>query len=130
LADASLADQFFPALRLIGAKAEHDAWFEESWQALMKNRDRFPQDDNVRNSAAWLAARSMRRLDDAEKEVKEALRLRPNQAAYLDTVAEIWFARGNRPKAIEWSKKAINSEPGASSLREQYHRFGSAPFPK
>jgi hypothetical protein len=130
LADASLADQFFPALRLIGAKAEHDAWFEESWQALMKNRDRFPKDDNVRNSAAWLAARSMKRLDDAEREVKEALRLRPNQAAYLDTVAEIWFARGNRSKAIEWSKKAISSEPGASSLREQYHRFVNAPFPK
>lgn len=130
LADASLADQMFPALRLIGAKAEHDAWFEESWQALMKNRDRFPQDDNVRNSAAWLAARAMKRLDDAEREVNEALRLRPNQGAYLDTVAEIWFARGNRKKAIEWSKKAITSEPAATSLRGQYYRFVQEPFPK
>lgn len=130
MADASLADQFFPALRLIGAKKEHDEWFEESWQALMKNRDRFPLDDNVRNSAAWLAARAMKRLDDAEKESTEALRLRPHQAAYLDTMAEIQFARGNREKAVEWSKKAITSEPGATPLREQYYRFLNEPFPK
>ena len=130
LADASLADQFFPALRMVGARKEHDAWFEESWQALMKNRDRFPQDDNVRNSAAWLAARSMRRLDDAEKESLEALRLRPHQAAYLDTMAEIQFAKGNREKAVEWSKEAITSDPRATPLREQYFRFLNQPFPR
>jgi tetratricopeptide (TPR) repeat protein len=130
LADASLADQFFPALRMIGAKKEHDAWFEESWQALMSNRDRFPLDDNVRNSAAWLAARSMMRLDDAENESNQALRLRPNQAAYLDTMAEIHFAKGNRKKAVEWSQKAISADPRATPLREQYYRFLNAPFPR
>ena len=130
LADASLADQFFPALRMVGAKKEHDAWFEESWQALMKNRDRFPKDDNVRNSAAWLAARSILRLDDAEKESQEALRLRPRQAAYLDTMAEIHFARGDREKAVEWSKKAITSDPRATPLREQYYRFLKDPLPR
>jgi tetratricopeptide (TPR) repeat protein len=130
LADASLADQFFPALRLAGAQKEHDTWFEESWQQLLRIRDRFPQDDNVRNSAAWLASRALKRLDDAEKEVKEALRLRPNQAAYLDTLAEIYFARRNRPQAIDWSKKALIADPSATSLREQYFRFVQEPFPR
>jgi len=130
LADASLADQFFPALRLCGAIKQHDQWFEESWAAMMKLRDKYPMDDNIRNSAAWLAARSIRRLDDAEKESLEALRLRPNQAAYLDTMAEIWFARGNREKAIEWSAKSIQSEPGTSALREQYYRFKDGEFPQ
>lgn len=130
VADASLADQFFPALRLVGAKNEHDAWFEESWQALMKNRTRFPLDDNVRNSAAWLAARALLRLDEAEKESMEALRLRPHQAAYLDTMAEIQFARGNREKAVEWSEKAITADSRATPLREQYFRFRKEPFPR
>ena len=129
LADASLADQFFPALRLCGAVKQHNQWFEESWAAMMKLRDKFPMDDNIRNSAAWLAARSKRRLDDAEKESTEALRLRPNQSAYLDTMAEIWFARGNREKALEWSEKSIRSEPGATALREQYYRFKEEDFP-
>ena len=130
MSDASLADQFFPGLRLIGAKKEHDAWFEESWQAMMKIRDRYPQDDNIRNSASWLAARSMLRLDDAEKESMEALRLRPEQAAYLDTLAEIYFARGDREKAVEWSLKAITADPSASPLREQYYRFLNDPMPR
>lgn len=130
LADASLADQFFPALRLAGAHREHDAWFEESWQQLLRVRDRFPQDDNVRNSAAWLASRALKRLDDAEKEVKEALKLRPNQAAYLDTLAEIYFARRNRAQAVAWSKKALIADPTATSLREQYFRFVQEPFPR
>jgi hypothetical protein len=130
LIDASLADEFFPALRLVGAKAEHDAWFEESWQAFMKVRDRFPEDDNVRNSAAWLASRCLLRLDDAEREVKEALRLRPEQGAFLDTLAEIHFARGDRKKAVEWSKKALESEPTTTSLRGRYYRFVQDPFPK
>lgn len=130
MADASLADQFFPALRMVGARNEHDVWFEESWQALMKNRDRFPLDDNVRNSAAWLAARCLLRLEDAEKESREALRLRPHQAAYLDTMAEINFARGQREQAVEWSKKAITADPRATPLREQYYRFLNDPFPR
>jgi tetratricopeptide (TPR) repeat protein len=97
---------------------------------MMKLRDKYPMDDNIRNSAAWLAARSIRRLDDAEKQSLEALRLRPNQAAYLDTMAEIWFARGNREKALEWSAKSIQSEPGTSALREQYYRFKDGEFPQ
>lgn len=130
LADASLADQFFPALRMVGATSEHQAWFEESWAAMMKIRDRFPKDDNIRNSAAWLAARAVLRLDDAEKEVTAALDLRPNQAAYLDTLGEIWFARKNREKALEWSKKAVLSDSNtAGTLREQYFRFADGAFP-
>ena len=130
LSDASLADQFFPCLRLVGLRDQHDLWFEETWQSMMKLRNRFPLDDNTRNSAAWLAARSLLRLDEAEKESIEALRLRPNQAAYLDTMAEIFFARGNREKAIEWSKKSIMAEPGAAALMEQYYRFLHDEFPR
>jgi len=130
MTDAALADQFFPALRLAGAKQEHDAWFEESWQQFLLLRDRFPKDDNIRNSAAWLASRAVKRLDDAEKEATEALRLRPNQAAYLDTLAEIHFARGNRSQAISWSEKALKADPSATSLREQYYRFQRDPFPR
>ncbi len=130
LSDASLADQFFPCLRLVGLRDQHNQWFEETWQSMMKLRDRFPLDDNIRNSAAWLAARSMQRLDDAEKESTEALRLRPNQAAYLDTMAEIYFARGNREKAIEWSKKSTMAEPGSTPLLEQYYRFLHDDFPR
>jgi tetratricopeptide (TPR) repeat protein len=130
IADASLADEFFPSLRKNRLIKEHDAWFEESWQAMMSIAKRFPQDDNIHNSAAWLASRCLRRLDDAEQQSKIALELRPNQAAYLDTMAEIWFARRDRAKAVEWSRKAITADPSQEPLKEQYFRFQSADFPQ
>lgn len=129
-ADASLADEFFPNLRKTGLKQDHDAWFEESWQAMMDLAKKYPKDDNIRNSAAWLAARCVRRLDEAEQQSKIALELRPRQAAYLDTMAEIWFARGNREKAIEWSRKAVDSDRSQDTLLEQYFRFQSGDFPQ
>lgn len=130
IADDSLADEFFPSLRKNRLIKEHDAWFEESWQAMMAIAKRFPQDDNIHNSAAWLASRCLRRLDDAEQQSKIALELRPNQAAYLDTMAEIWFARRDRAKAVEWSRKAITADPSQEPLKEQYFRFQSADFPQ
>ena len=51
----------------------------------------------------------MRRLDDALRHSQAAIKLRPYQGAYLDTMAEVWFAKGDRKKAIEWSKKAITA---------------------
>lgn len=129
-ADASLADEFFPLLRKNRLMQQHDEWFEKSWQAMMDLAKRFPKDDNIRNSAAWLASRCIRRLDDAEEQSKIALELRPMQAAYLDTMAEIWFARGNRAKAVEWSRKAIVSDPTQEPLKEQYFRFQSEKFPQ
>jgi tetratricopeptide (TPR) repeat protein len=109
---------------------EHDVWFEKSWQEMMVLAERFPKDDNIRNSAAWLAARCVRRLDDAEKQSEISLTLRPRQAAYLDTMAEIWFARANREKAVAWSRKAIDSDPSQDALLEQYFRFQSGDFPQ
>jgi predicted Zn-dependent protease len=72
----------------------------------------------------------MRHLDEAEVHLKQALATLPRQAAYLDTMGEIQFARGRREEALEWSKKSINYLPSDSAIRRQYHRFTSGPLPK
>jgi predicted Zn-dependent protease len=54
--------------------------------------------------------------------------MKPEQPAYLDTMAEIQFARGNRAKALEWSAKAINFSPSEEIFRRQHERFRSAPL--
>jgi tetratricopeptide (TPR) repeat protein len=127
--DGTLADHFLPALRVVGLKAEHDRWFEETWKGLAKSLERFPQCDNTMNTSAWVAARAGMRLDEAEKLLQQALSVKPRQAAYLDTMGEIWFARHNREKALEWSRKAVAAEPGDDQLRRQLDRFTNGPFP-
>ena len=128
--DGLLADSFFPALRSAGLIEEHDKWFEVTWQRMEAVIKQFPGSHNTRNSAAWLAARAMRHLDEAEVHLKQALATLPRQAAYLDTMGEIQFARGRREEALEWSKKSINYLPSDTAIRRQYHRFASGPLPK
>ncbi|MGL4398654.1 MAG: hypothetical protein ACRCXD_02190 [Luteolibacter sp.] len=128
--DGSLADDFFPAVRKSGLIKEHDEWFKITWDFMSAVLREFPNSDNTCNTAAWLASRACRNLDPAEKLLQHALALNPEQPPYLDTMAEIHFAKGNRAKAIEWSSDAINFMPLDIMLRRQHHRFQSAPLPR
>ncbi len=125
-----LADHFFPALREAGLRREHDEWFGISWGLIHETISRFPACDNILNTAGWFASRCMLRLDEAEKLQRQALGFKPNQPAYLDTMAEIEFARGNRDEAVRWGKLAVNFEPRDLMIRQQYHRFLHGPFPQ
>lgn len=128
--DGSLADDFFPAVRMAGLLKEHDEWFKDSWERVSAVIKRFPDSDNTYNTAAWLAARAQRNLDQAEGYLDKALAMNPDQSAYLDTMAEIQFARGNRKKALEWSARALNFMPLDVLLRRQHERFRTSPLPR
>ena len=128
--DGSLADFFFPALRKVGLLKDHDRWFLESWNRMAQIIDAYPHSDNTRNTAAWFAARALRKLDEAEQSLTQALAANPNQSAYLDTMAEIQFAKGNRAQALAWSRQAVNFLPEDPQLRQQQERFRTAPLPK
>jgi tetratricopeptide (TPR) repeat protein len=128
--DGSLADFFFPSLRRVGLIKEHDEWFRISWDLMENIIESHPGSENTRNTAAWFASRAVRKLDEAEKLLAKALAANPGQPAYLDTMAEIQFARGNREKALEWSQLAVNYLPSDSQLRRQQERFRSEPLPK
>lgn len=129
--DGSLADHFYPTLRERGLTAKHDEWFEESWARLGKLVARFPDGDNLRNTAAWTASRANRRLDEAEAHSAKSLELRPRQAAYLDTMAEVWFVRREREKALRWSMQAVLAgNVSDHTLIRQHERFRTGAFPK
>ena len=134
--DGILADDYFPLLREAGLTEEHDRNFSIVYERLEKSIEAYPRAHNTYNSAAWMASRACRELPDAMKKIETALAMRPRQAAYLDTMAEVWFAKRDRSKAVEWSRKAVRdsfhggsgSEAGVG-LREQYDRFSSGDFP-
>jgi tetratricopeptide (TPR) repeat protein len=128
--DGSLADYFFPSVRKAGLIEEHNKWFQITWEVMEEAIKNYPDSDNTYNTAAWLASRARLKLDQAEGYLKRALALNPEQSAYLDTMAEIQFAKGNRAKAMEWSQLAVNFEPQDVLLRRQHERFRSDPLPK
>ncbi|HEX5789605.1 MAG TPA: hypothetical protein VFY13_00565, partial [Luteolibacter sp.] len=130
ITDGELADFFFPALLKAGLRKEHDAWFDETWNCFQDQLTRYPQSWNTHNTAAWLAARAVRRLDEAQKSMQLVLEQFPLHPAYLDTMGEIEFARGNRRKAMEWSLKSIAQAPDEVDLRRQHDHFKRDPLPR
>ncbi|MDH4443520.1 MAG: hypothetical protein QE267_00160 [Akkermansiaceae bacterium] len=128
--DGSLADYFFPALRQSGLTKEHDAWFQQSWEQITSVIRRYPKSENTYNTAAWLASRARLRLDEAAQFLDIALTLNPNQPAYLDTMAEVQFARRNRKAALESSTQAVNFMPLDGMIRRQHERFRTQSPPR
>jgi tetratricopeptide (TPR) repeat protein len=128
-ADLALADHFFAPLRAAGLAPLHDRLFEASWKRVAARVGQYPDCDNSRNSAAWLASRANRRLDEAERFLEVALKNSPRQAAYLDTMAEVHFARRNREKAVEFSTRAIAEQGTDLQLIRQHLRFEAGDFP-
>lgn len=134
ITDGVLADDFFPMVRKAGLVKELEVWFSKSWQKLIPVIEKYPASDNTRNTAGWLASRACLKLDEGEEHMKAALEMNPDQAAYLDTMAEVQFAKGDRKAAVEWSSRAISFYPLTESpsdvmIRKQHQRFKNAPLP-
>ena len=126
--DGVLADDFFPLIRKVGLQEELEKWFGESWERISAVIDRFPECDNTRNTAAWLASRALMKLPEAEKHLQFALAKKPDQAAYLDTMAEVRFAMGDRKGALKWSglsllRYPLIDPPYDTMIRKQNQRF-------
>jgi len=142
--DGALADIFYPAVLQTEYKDEYAGWVKKSHDHLNSAITDFPNAANTRNTLAWILSRSVTSLDEGIKHSEKALELSPNEAAYLDTMAELWFAKGDRKKAIEWGNKAVkHSKSGrllgrasqittkarTLSLYGQLKRFKKDPMP-
>ena len=105
--DGYLANELFPVLREVGLIELHDQLFAQSAEYAREVIRRFPKDDNAYNNFAWLASRANRCLEEAEAYLMKALEMKPQSAAYLDTMGEIHFARGKiGGEALKWSALA------------------------
>ncbi len=133
-ADGTLADHFFPVVREADLADHYDTWFEKSWEQLGESLSLYPDSDNTLNTAGWIAGRAARRLPEAEAMMEKALAIRPNQPAYLDTLAEIHFAAGRRKEAVRWGALAVNfgraDDAASPMIRKQFQRFQTAPLPR
>jgi tetratricopeptide (TPR) repeat protein len=130
ITDGVLADDFFPMLRGAGLTNELEKWFGETWQKMEMVMEEYPISHNTTNTAAWFASRAGLNLAEAEKKLKAALEIAPEQAAYLDTMAEIKFAQGDRAAALRWSDRAVCFSPFDEMIRLQNERFRSGALPK
>jgi tetratricopeptide (TPR) repeat protein len=118
-----LAVQLVPELDKAGRKADGDALYEKAAAVHKALCTDYPKGAFAHNSVAWLAACCRRDLDVALEHAKKATDLAPQTAGYLDTLAEVYFQRGDTAKAIECMKKCRTMDPHKAYFTKQLKRF-------
>ena len=111
------------ALAKLGQTKLADAAFGKYAANIDKLLAKYPRSPELHNRAAWFEVRCHRRLDDALTHAEQAAKLDPQQPNNLDTLAEIYFQRGDRAKAVEVIERAIKLEPARDYFRAQADRF-------
>jgi len=71
------------------------------------------------NNYGYMLAELGERLDEAEKMIRKALKIRPNEPAFWDSLGWVYFQRGNYKEALKWIEKAVKAQPRDAELR--YH---------
>jgi tetratricopeptide (TPR) repeat protein len=122
-AHADIALDVVPLLRERGRDREADAFFTRAYQQLRARVDANPNDPEEANNLAWLCARSKLKLDEAVELAGRAVKLAPDNPAFLDTAAEAHFATGDAAKAVELETRALELRPNDKFMLEQLERF-------
>jgi tetratricopeptide (TPR) repeat protein len=121
--DVDVATLLVPELDKAGRRREADLLFNHVlavYDAVCKDH---PNCAWAHNSAAWLAACCGRDLDAGLARARKATELSPDVAGYQDTLAEVWFQRGDKDKAVAAQKKAVELDPKKTYYRKQLKRF-------
>ena len=88
----------------------------------------FPENIQLRNNYAYLLAEHNRDLDKAITLAMNAVEKQPNNISFLDTLAWIYFIKGDHKKAEEYIEKAFDQsgvllDPNSKELYEHYAKI-------
>jgi tetratricopeptide (TPR) repeat protein len=99
-------------------------------KALSLKRESLPEDwesdPSVLNGFAWWCFENKINLEEAEELAQKAVSISefgPEQANYLDTLAELVNLRGDAEGAVELIKKALEMNPESQYLKDQLVKF-------
>lgn len=121
--DADFIEEVTKHLDAAGRAAEAEQVFAACFARYDRVCREFPEAAEYHNGLAWLAARCGRRLDDARRHAEAAVRLDPERAEFLDTLAEVHFRLGDRPQAIAIEKRVVERAPKNPEFRARLERF-------
>jgi tetratricopeptide (TPR) repeat protein len=123
-----LALGLVPDLDRAGKKKEADDIYHQVKAAYETALKDYPSSADLQNSLAWMMVNCNRDLDDAAAHAKKAVENAPKLAGYIDTLAEVFFRKRNRAKALELMKQCAVLEPTNPYYRKQLERFEKKPF--
>jgi tetratricopeptide (TPR) repeat protein len=124
--DVMMPIDVIPEFERLGKKARADELYADVMGRLDTILAKHPGSANHHNSAAWLAVNCGRDADKALAHARRAVELQPDRAAYLDTLAEVLFRRGEIDEAMRMITRCAELDPRSPRHREQLDRFEAA----
>jgi predicted Zn-dependent protease len=121
--NSELQSLLVPELEKRGRKQEAETLFAKCYEPHVKVCQEYPNSAWAHNGLAWLCASTRRHLDVALDHAQKAVQLEPSIPGYHDTLAEVYFQRGDTPKAIDEIKKSIALDPKRAYFKKQLKRF-------
>ncbi len=132
-AQVDLAINLVPALEKAGDKKAADDLFQRVLTVKEQLCKEQPRSATLHNSLAWMCACCRRGLETGLTHARRATELEPTASGYRDTLAEIYFQKGDKEKAIAAMTKCLEQEPKRSYYQKQLARFRAgdpgAPLP-
>ncbi len=121
--DTETINAIVPALEKAGRKKDADEMFSGVFDLYDKLCVEYPKSAMLHNNVAWMASRCHRVLDQALAHAQKAVELEPDNAAYLDTLAEVRFQRGEKDAAVDLMKRCIKIDAKNEYFQKQLKRF-------
>ncbi len=99
------------------------ALFDEVSKKIQSLLARYPDSAFLHNELAWLCVRCDYDADVALAHASRAIELLPRDSNSIDTLAEVYFRRGDRAKAIELMKQCEVLDPAQPRHRLRREEF-------
>lgn len=112
-------------LKETGRNEQAKTIFDRVYDRSIKELEEANEDDKagVRNDLAWLCTRTGEKLPEALEMARSAVADRPENSAFLDTLADVLYATGAREEAIRTEEQALKLSPDNDFMIEQLKRF-------
>jgi tetratricopeptide (TPR) repeat protein len=124
--DADIAIDAVPILQQRGRKIDADLLFKWAYDPMKQKLDADPENPENLNGLAWLCAKCDRHLPEALTWSQKAASLMPDNAAILDTLAEVNYHLGHYTEALKDETRASTLEPDDDFMKQQLDRFKAA----
>ena len=123
--DPGLGEKLISELDQAGGGSEAERLFQQLAQFYVDILAKYPESSLHHNNYAWLCVCANRRTEHMRRHSELANSLCPNTSSYLDTLASICFATGEKEKAIELCRRCIELDPTKSHYRDQLKKFSA-----
>ncbi len=112
----------------LGAALDQDKQRSDGMVEMKKAIAINPANAQALNYLGYTYAEEGRNLDEAEKLIKRALDIEPEDGFYIDSLGWVYYQKGNYQRAVEQLERAVNltnSDPTITEhLGDAYQKIG------